>query len=107
MSRIALAVVALALVQPKAAPAVGNFPVSGRPRYQPAQPLALAQRLPRKADPSQVHKVIWQVDPMDPNPFGFIPTEWPNSPQLLPFTWDVHTIYATAELDRQVLRPGE
>jgi hypothetical protein len=47
---------------------------------------------------AQRHReVLWRPDPMGPNPFGFVPTEWTVRPQLLPLTWDVQTDFAAEE----------
>ena len=42
-----------------------------------------------------IHReVVWYPDPYGPNPFGFIPTQWTERPQLLPLTWDVRIVFA-------------
>jgi hypothetical protein len=44
----------------------------------------------------QPREVVWCPDPVAPSPFGFIPTEWDAQPQLLPTTWDVRIVFASA-----------
>ena len=107
MSRIALALSAVMLVRLEAAPPTGGPPVIDRPYAKPGRPLAFVKRLPAEADYSPVCKVIWHPDPTGSNPFGFIPTECTTRAQLLPLTWEMQTIFATAQRDRLVVRPKE
>ena len=99
MSRIALALSAVMLVRLEAVTPT-DPPAMDRPHAKPGRPLAFVKRLPAEADHMPGRKVLWHSDPTGPNAFGFIPTEWTTQPQLLPLTWEVHTVFATAERDR-------
>lgn len=44
--------------------------------------------------PAPMQPILWRPDSGEPNPFGLIPNEWPNRPQLLPGTWDATVVFA-------------